>query len=106
MFRKDIGHHLSIKMIKNMRKGYQKIAQHDIIKALEYVFSVLGAVYERNGLVENQIVRVDIEGEYGRLSPGFISTLLNHINKRSMAYMNAVKKTERHYFLFCHQLTS
>ena len=31
-FRKDIGHHLSIKMIKNMRKGYQKIAQHDIIK--------------------------------------------------------------------------
>ena len=57
-------------------------------------------------LLQNQIVRVDIEGEYGRLSPGFISTLLNHINKRSMAYMDAVKKAERHYFLFCHQLTS
>ena len=36
MFRKDIGHHLSIKMIKNMRKGYQKIAQHDIIKVSKY----------------------------------------------------------------------
>ena len=86
-----------------------KVNDNDIIyaeAALEYVFSVLGAVYERNSLVENQIVRVDIEGEYRGLSPGFISTLLNHINKRSMAYMDAVKKTERHYFLFCHQLTS
>lgn len=36
MFRKDIGHHLSIKMIKNMRKRYQKIAQHDIIRVNKY----------------------------------------------------------------------
>ena len=45
MFRKDIGHHLSIKMIKNMRKGYQKIAQHDIIKVSKYDLKSKGGAW-------------------------------------------------------------
>ena len=36
MFRKDVGHPLSIKMIKNMRKGYQRLTQYDIIKVSKY----------------------------------------------------------------------
>lgn len=52
MFRKDIGHHLSIKMIKNMRKGYQKIAQHDIIKVSKYDLKSKGG----HDLTENNLI--------------------------------------------------
>ena len=42
IFRKVIGHHLSIKMIKNMRNGYQKFAQHDTIKESKYDLKAKG----------------------------------------------------------------
>ena len=45
MFRKDVGHPLSIKMIKNMRKGYQRLTQYDIIKVSKYDLKSKGGAW-------------------------------------------------------------
>ena len=74
--------------------------------AAEYVLSVFGTVDERYAFFENKIIWVHIKCKHGRLCASLFRALLYLVNKRCMSDMYAVKKAQRHYFLFRHLLTS
>ena len=74
--------------------------------AAEYVLSVFGTVDERYAFFENKIIWVHIKCKHGRLCTGFLGALLYLVNKRCVSDVYAVKKAQRHYFLFRHLLTS
>ena len=92
-----------------MHDALAKVDNNDIVyakAAAEYVLSVFGAVDKRHGFFENKVIGVHIKCKHGRLCARLFRALLYLVDKRCVSDMYAVKKSERHYFLFCHWLTS
>ena len=70
----------------------------DIKEALEDVSAVGCGVYKLNRAALHKGIGMDIKGEYGTLRPKALSNSFAALHKSPVTYMNAVEKTEGHYF--------
>lgn len=78
--------------------AFAEMDEHHILYAVypvDYLLASGGTVYKGDSDAENKIIRVYIEAEYRGLSPDFGGTLLGLVQKSAMAYVYAVKKTQR-----------